>query len=181
MRQFKQYDTSLGTQYHTQASKLLERDYWLVTEPFVYTLASGYYVTVPTGFLTDGASIPKALWNMIPPWGDHGQAAVMHDYLCEHGSISNGYNRISVDRRFTDKAFVEGLTALNVSPIKVKMMATGVNLYRKVTRPVTPNKETFKDAIEKMIMSQYARTGSFVLTEAQIASLNLTKQLGRQS
>jgi hypothetical protein len=38
-------------------------------------------VTVPAGFRTDGASIPRALWWLEPPWGRAAAAAVVHDRL----------------------------------------------------------------------------------------------------
>jgi hypothetical protein len=38
-------------------------------------------VTVPIGFVTDFASIPRALWIALPRDGDYVWAAVVHDYL----------------------------------------------------------------------------------------------------
>jgi hypothetical protein len=38
-------------------------------------------VTVPVGFVTDFASIPRALWSLLPRDGDYVWAAVVHDYL----------------------------------------------------------------------------------------------------
>lgn len=38
-------------------------------------------VTVPTGFVTDLASIPRVFWTAIPPAGDYAYAAIVHDYL----------------------------------------------------------------------------------------------------
>ena len=38
-------------------------------------------VTVPEGFVTDFASIPKAFQWLIHPFGSHAPAAVLHDYL----------------------------------------------------------------------------------------------------
>jgi Protein of unknown function (DUF1353) len=38
-------------------------------------------VSVPTGFVTDFASIPRALWTSLPRDGDYVWAAVVHDYL----------------------------------------------------------------------------------------------------
>lgn len=41
-------------------------------------------ITVPTGFVSDGASIPRFFWPFIgPPMGSaHLIPAVVHDYLC---------------------------------------------------------------------------------------------------
>jgi hypothetical protein len=38
-------------------------------------------VSVPPGFVTDFASIPRALWTALPRDGDYVWAAVVHDYL----------------------------------------------------------------------------------------------------
>ena len=38
-------------------------------------------VSVPIGFVTDFASIPRALWTTLPRDGDYVWAAVVHDYL----------------------------------------------------------------------------------------------------
>ena len=38
-------------------------------------------VSVPSGFVTDFASIPRALWTALPRDGDYVWAAVVHDYL----------------------------------------------------------------------------------------------------
>ena len=38
-------------------------------------------VTVPTGFVTDFASIPQIFWSILKPDGDYAYAAVVHDYL----------------------------------------------------------------------------------------------------
>jgi len=38
-------------------------------------------ITVPVGFITDFASIPQIFWNILPPFGPYGKAAVIHDAL----------------------------------------------------------------------------------------------------
>lgn len=38
-------------------------------------------VTVPVGFVTDFASIPRAFWSLLRPDGNYAYAAVIHDYL----------------------------------------------------------------------------------------------------
>lgn len=38
-------------------------------------------VSVPVGFVTDFASIPRAFWSALRPDGDYAYAAVLHDYL----------------------------------------------------------------------------------------------------
>jgi hypothetical protein len=38
-------------------------------------------VNVPTGFVTDFASIPRAFWSMLRPDGEYTHPAIVHDYL----------------------------------------------------------------------------------------------------
>ena len=38
-------------------------------------------VTVPTGFVTDLTSIPRAFWSLLRPDGQYVYAAIVHDYL----------------------------------------------------------------------------------------------------
>lgn len=38
-------------------------------------------VEVPTGFVTDFASIPRIFWSALPPDGPYTYAAIIHDYL----------------------------------------------------------------------------------------------------
>lgn len=38
-------------------------------------------ITVPAGFVTDFASIPRLFWRILPPWGSYNRAAVVHDFL----------------------------------------------------------------------------------------------------
>jgi Protein of unknown function (DUF1353) len=42
---------------------------------------SSWRITVPTGFVTDFASIPRPLWFTLSNVQDYGRAAIIHDYL----------------------------------------------------------------------------------------------------
>lgn len=42
---------------------------------------NGACLIIPAGFTSDLASVPRGLWNLIPPWGPYADAAVIHDYL----------------------------------------------------------------------------------------------------
>lgn len=37
--------------------------------------------TVPKGFITDMASVPRILWSIFPPFGKYLRASIFHDYL----------------------------------------------------------------------------------------------------
>jgi hypothetical protein len=42
---------------------------------------TNFVVLVPAGFVTDFASTPKAIWAVLPPFGQYQLAAVVHDFL----------------------------------------------------------------------------------------------------
>lgn len=71
-------------------------------------LGSGRSITVPVGFVTDGASVPRAFWPLIPPWGTYSRPAVMHDLLCvllERGTP----HPLAPTRRRADDIFFEAM------------------------------------------------------------------------
>ncbi len=41
-------------------------------------------VTVPRGYATDFASVPRWLWSVFPPIGQHNRACVLHDWLYDN-------------------------------------------------------------------------------------------------
>lgn len=58
------------------------RSLWALTKTITYTPSNGTdSITVPKGFVTDLASIPRWAWNILPPDGPWAKAAVIHDFL----------------------------------------------------------------------------------------------------
>ncbi|WP_425511399.1 DUF1353 domain-containing protein [Pararobbsia alpina] len=48
----------------------------------IYEVGStGVKITVPAGFVTDYASIPRPLWSLYSPHDQYSRASVIHDYL----------------------------------------------------------------------------------------------------
>lgn len=39
------------------------------------------YITIPEGFVTNLASVPRWLWWLIPPHGESAAASALHDYM----------------------------------------------------------------------------------------------------
>lgn len=55
---------------------------WTLLDSVPFAIeATGQSGEVPRGFVTDFASIPGAARGMLEPYGRHGRAAVVHDYL----------------------------------------------------------------------------------------------------
>lgn len=54
----------------------------VLLSPLSYVTADRLWtITVPAGFVTDYASIPRPLWLVIPPRGKYNRAAIIHDFL----------------------------------------------------------------------------------------------------
>ena len=87
--------------------------------PLSYITRDRWIVAVPKGFVTDGASVPRVLWNIFPPWGEYARAAVVHDWL---------YHRQIVSRKRSDKIFLEAMADIGC-PRRVRYtMWSGVRL-----------------------------------------------------
>jgi len=96
---------------------------WKLIESFIYhigNLESDEIVSVPAGFETDFASVPKFLWNILPPWGRYGKAAVIHDYCYRKGLFT---------RKRCDKIFYEGMKVLKVPYWKRNVMYRAVRWF----------------------------------------------------
>lgn len=113
---------------------------WKLTKAFDYRLGQplgAEYVRVPAGFVTDFASIPKILWNVLPPTGPYGKAAVIHDWLYQRQAIMPTLRLC--DQAEADRVLLEAMGVLDVSYVARLTIYAGVrvggsftwNRYRK--------------------------------------------------
>ncbi len=77
-----------------------------LTESFRYLSSLGV-ITVPAGFVTDGASIPKVFWSIMSPFGEYFEAAVIHDFL--YSRKSEVYDRFVADNIFKEAMYNIGV------------------------------------------------------------------------
>ncbi len=74
---------------------------------------SGRRIVVPAGFDTDGASIPRVLWALLPPTGSYMRAAAVHDFLCE--CLNKGLpHPFAPTRAEADRQFLIAMKAIGV-------------------------------------------------------------------
>lgn len=96
-------------------------------------LGSNWAITIPAGTETDGASVPRLLWVLFPPFGgDYDQAAVLHDYLYRTQFLC-------MERVVADALLCEAMKALGTGAITRWSIFVGVRLggwvtYRKYRR-----------------------------------------------
>jgi hypothetical protein len=76
------------------------RSLWGVEQPLSYLAGAGadQLISVPAGFVTDLASIPRLVWSFFPPDGPWAKAAVIHDYLYATKGTGNWKGHLGVVR-----------------------------------------------------------------------------------
>lgn len=104
--------------------------------PFVFLSPTVGRVEVETGFDTDYASVPRALWGLYPPDGDYTPAAVIHDALYWHqataepteANLDVGHVR-TVCREVADRVFLEAMEALAIPAARRRILYRAVRLF----------------------------------------------------
>lgn len=104
-------------------SPLADGRTWVLMSEFGYDVGaegSNDKITVPVGFQTDFASIPRPLWAILPKWGKYGNAAVIHDWL---------YWEQKRSRATADRVFLEGMVVLGVKALARNTIYWAVRLF----------------------------------------------------
>lgn len=96
-------------------------DIWIVYAPLVWTNPTGD-ITVPVGFKTDLASIPRLLRNIpnLDPCGLSRRAAVLHDYL---------YTLKTVSKDQADSLLYQALRAESVDVLAAQAFYDAVHMF----------------------------------------------------
>ncbi|CAN5611526.1 hypothetical protein BH10PSE5_BH10PSE5_01400 [soil metagenome] len=107
---------------------------WLVSAPLGYDVGaegSGETIIVPTGFVTDLASIPRPAWWIYPPDGQWLKAAVVHDWLyatrglCPITLEIGRYDRSQADAILREAMAVLGVPAASRAVIWAAVRVSG--------------------------------------------------------
>lgn len=85
-------------------------------------------ITVPAGFITDGASIPRIFWTILAPFGEYFEAAIIHDYL--YTEANRKFTRAETDLIFKEAMFNVGVGWLTRGLIYRAVRIGGRNLFR---------------------------------------------------
>ena len=71
-----------------------------VAEDFTYAIGPGCGITVPTGYVTNFASVPRVFYRLLSPTSLR-HSAIVHDYLCNESFgptlAESGYSRWMAD------------------------------------------------------------------------------------
>lgn len=100
----------------------------------VWQMADGRILGGIIGGTSDGASTPRAGWNVLPPFGLYWLAAYAHDlgYRCETEELVSGtwqdgtWRRIELTKAYCDAMLLELMTGLGVDE------ATKLTIYNAV-------------------------------------------------
>ena len=160
----KTFDTQLGIVYSKHASGALGKDYWIVKKEFKVEIDGdpNKFVIIPKGFLTDGASVPRLFWSLLPPWGSYGQAVVLHDYLVESLSYDDNGSKITIERKHADRIFNNAMQELGVNDLTRKAMYNAVRGYSKLVPFLKTTSYRKKWNLEIEILSLFERTGIWI-------------------
>ena len=115
------------------ADKTEDNKRFKLVQAFQYYIGdegSGDEINVPAGHPTDFASVPRIFWTILPPVGQYGKAAVVHDYLCDE-CIKCGYQYPPgmKSRAEADKIFFEAMGVLKVKKWKRYIMFWAVRAW----------------------------------------------------
>jgi len=88
-------------------------------------------IEIPSGFITDFASIPSFLWIFVQPFGRHASAAVVHDYLYALKQVGT--------RKHADFIFRAAMAENGVSFMRRNLMYFAVRLFGG--KPFNHNKD----------------------------------------
>ena len=120
-----------------RVEKVLFKEVWILLKDFVYhhapseQLPLDFTVTVPVGFYTDFASVPR-LPVLYASLGNTGhEAALVHDYLYRSNAEPNA-SKDTADRTFYDALIEMGLSERHAAIMYDGVVLGGAGSYHKI-------------------------------------------------
>lgn len=115
-----------------EVSPLGDARTWILRDGFYYEYrdvgeGTDYRIDVPPRFMTDYASTPRFLWWFVKPWGNHGMAAVIHDWLYWEQKLPGR----DLDRGLADEIFLRCMVDSGVNPRKARLMHLAVKWFAR--------------------------------------------------
>ena len=135
----------------------------LVVDPYSYTDPDGHMLSAGSGFKTDGASIPRALWTIVgsPFTGKYIGAAVIHDVGCETHKYS---------WQVTHRMFYTAMRALGVSDDYALLLYWGVRAGGPKWKQAVVYGNS-PDEVKRQAQVQYGlRLGDSTITKNHVGS-----------
>ena len=156
------YSNDASIAFARNASDMLGKSYWYLCNPLDVEITMSdkkYSISIPEGFLTDGASVPRIFWSICPKWDNSHHAVILHDYLCEYGIAHVDGVATVIDRSHANYLFLQALKFDGLSKIKCSMMYAAVRLYANINGITSPKlnelKLKFEDEIRLNLKKEY--------------------------
>ena len=108
-----------GTMYSELHVRKIGRMRWILLEDWVTP-----YGTVPKGFESNGASVPRFMWWFVTPTGILFEAAILHDYY---------YKEALEDKPFADEMFKDVALTYGATEVEATLSYFGVVLLGRGT------------------------------------------------
>lgn len=119
--------------------------------------------TIPKGWSTNGANIPRILWSFYPPNDPEMIPIVLiHDFLCDINTYKRNVGIKDIDWDYPDKEFRRAAVFFGVSKIKYEYYLLGIRSYTKYIRPLIQELEDrciidkSKDDYNEALISKYS-------------------------
>ena len=149
----------------TDCTERLGNRLWVLTQPFVFFVDDELF-TVPQGFVTDGASVPRLLWPICSPVsGPFGHSALAHDFLYSVDGPDIG--RLRADLVLYNMGRLRGAWIAEAQIVK-----SGVNLFGWMS---------YKKGRDKMTFSSCYNLVQARLRVAQLSGMQTTKAVCKRS
>ena len=148
------------------ASKRLGRNYSVVLEGFEYYVGEkedDVVICIKPGYITDGATIPRFMRKYIPAWGQYGQAAIVHDYLCEHLEVLVHKRPTQITRRQSDLIFLEAMGVLGVPWYQRFIFYAAVRYYSIFVARCKAENPPLKVSTQEALRVHFELTGHYDL------------------
>lgn len=99
-----------------------KKDRFIIYKDYKHTLFNNKIITIPKGYITDFASIPRIFWVIYPPhFYNYRKPSIIHDYLYTS-------KEVIVSRKEADKEFIKLLKKNNTWKITIFVFYTYVRL-----------------------------------------------------
>lgn len=108
--------------FNKQYVKVTESDglHVVLAENLQFTRRNKVVITIPKGTESDGASTPKILWSIIPPFGPYWKECLLHDYC---------YRYTTYSKRDSDDILLEAMEIAKISWLTRKTIYWGVRMF----------------------------------------------------
>lgn len=122
---------------HTEWSIINGKVIHTLLESMTFTAFDNTVFCVPAGYKTNGASIPRALWSFMNPFGVALPAAILHDFLVRESELTLNkgieFEGKKIRWRKATEYFKEALHDITTIPAwKIPIICKSVNLNGRI-------------------------------------------------